>query len=393
MTTRKLEILNVGAFSSVFGDVAFEATASISATSEAAGTEADLLATGDILAVSSTIIGALSHNIMAVCGLLAAPSLGIVSGIKLDCTASILAVEATLPIGDASIVGVAGIIASGVTLISGDASLEGIASITAVESTQDIGEVALEGIASMSASGACVHAGYGWLLGIATVSATGSCIHSAEAVSLDGIATITATGVCLIGASTSLTAIATLSATGFITSPCGLTLVQRIYDSVAAQWVYYSTLGAPDPAPLPGATSPNHTGTLLAGSHHVLHRISAVGSGAHRLPQRVWDVTNEIWVYYDTYSTPDPAPAPSATSPNHSGSLLSGSHQVIEQLPDLGCTRNYVQRIYDSGNSVWVYYSTTGGPDSAPLSGATSPNHSGTLLTGSHHIIDVFITP
>lgn len=60
--------------------------------------------------------------------------------------------------------------------------------------------------------------------------------------------------------------------------------------------------------------------------------------------------------------------------------------QIIEQNGGLGSGGPVAQRIYDTGNSVWVYYAPS--PiDAAPAIGDTTPNHSGTLDASSHQVI------
>lgn len=44
---------------------------------------------------------------------------------------------------------------------------------------------------------------------------------------------------------------------------------QRIYDSGLAQYVYY-TLTVANPAPDPGDTVPNHSGSLVAATHEII---------------------------------------------------------------------------------------------------------------------------
>lgn len=47
------------------------------------------------------------------------------------------------------------------------------------------------------------------------------------------------------------------------------TFIQRIYDTTAG-WCYYTTSSAPDPAPAPTATEPNHTNNLSAATHGII---------------------------------------------------------------------------------------------------------------------------
>jgi hypothetical protein len=69
--------------------------------------------------------------------------------------------------------------------------------------------------------------------------------------------------------------------------------------------------------------------------------------------------------------------------PHESGRTAA---QLIDENDGLGSGGPTAQRIYDTGNSVWVYYAPTPITD-APAPGDTTPNHSGALDASSHQVI------
>jgi hypothetical protein len=73
---------------------------------------------------------------------------------------------------------------------------------------------------------------------------------------------------------------------------------------------------------------------------------------------------------------------------DHAGQMVKWGEvfQGFRVYEFVGAGGPTAQRIYDTGNSVWVYYAPTPITD-APAPGDTTPNHSGTLDASSHQVI------